>query len=654
MPSEASAFFGYQGTWAFVDLTTRRVRVERADARVCRDYLGGRGVQARLLLDHLDAGSGPIDPLSPRNRLVIGSGPLGDTPVATAGRGSCSFFSPLTRSPRPAPWVPGHRPVHGLLTHSSAGGVFPNMLKRCGFDQVIVDGRADRPVRLLVTEAGVEIADAEDDLFETVAGRRTVRRASATGSRLSGRYPGASTMAAGPAGWSQVAYACLTGDRHRNFGRGGAGAVFGSKNLVAITALGARKVRAFDAKAFERLARKVDDLVKARTTDRQRTASFRPTTGTTWWLDRAFDGRYMGKAGGYLPWRNFQEGYFQPAEYAQVGTDAFLEIAGRHAVCNRCRHVMCSRTAHVDFGPFAGEGVRPEFETIALWINCCLLDRAAIFHLNGLCNDLGLDTMTFGSVMSGAMEWTERGFLDLWPGAPVFGSVDGMLQAAEAIAYGSSELGVLLACPPDLAIERVAQCRPAADRDAIAACATAAYAGLGYAGIEPKVFPGMFAAYATSNRGRGDHTYAWTVQAEEDGLSGPAPLAAYVAESQAGKALIDAIGLCDFFSGDITSDLFLAMYAALTSVDYSFDTLLQCGRRIYALERHANARQGRGRAYDAYVPPKLAVPLTEGAHAGKAVDAAAHEATLDAYYAYQRWTDTGEVSAERLAALGIV
>jgi aldehyde:ferredoxin oxidoreductase len=473
------------------------------------------------------------------------------------------------------------------------------------------------------------------------------------GDRLATIYPGASTMAAGPAGWNGVAYGCLTGDRHRNFGRGGAGAVFGSKNLVAITALGRRKVQPFDASTFAHLARKVDDLVRVRSTDRERTASFRSSTGTTWWLDRAFDGRYMGKAGGYLPWRNFQEGYFQPADYAQVGTDAFLEIAGRHAVCNRCRHVMCSRAAHVDVGPFSGEGVRPEFETIALWINCCLLDRAAIFHLNGVCNDLGLDTMTFGSVMSGAMEWTERGFLDGWSGAPEFGSVDSMLQAAEAIAYASSPLGELLGSPSDLAIEQLAGGHPAADRDVIAACATTAYAGLGYAGIEPKVFPGMFAAYATSNRGRGDHTYAWTVQAEEDGLSGAAALAAYVAESQAGKALVDSMGLCDFFAGDIASDLFMAMYAALTGVDYSFDVLLQCGRRIYALERHANARQGRTRAYDAYVPPKLAIPLTEGAHAGKAVDGAAHDAVLDAYYAYQGWTVGGDVSAQRLSALGI-
>jgi aldehyde:ferredoxin oxidoreductase len=460
-------------------------------------------------------------------------------------------------------------------------------------------------------------------------------------------------MAVGPAGWNGVAFACLTGDHHRNFGRGGAGAVFGSKNLVAVTAHGRRMVRPFDPATFERLGRTVEELVRTRVLDPQRTASFRPTTGTTWWLDRAFDGRYMGTVGGYLPWHNFDEGSFDPSDYAAVGTAAFLEIAGRHRVCNRCRHVKCSRTARIDGGPFAGDGMRPEFETIALGINCCVLDRAAIFHLNRRCNDLGLDTMTLGSMIAAAMEMTERGFLGAFTGAPVFGSSADMLRTLDAIAYQSSDVGCLLGGAADDVIARVAASRPSGERDAIASCATSAFAGLGYAGVEPKVFPGMFAAYATSNRGRGDHSYAWTIQAEEGGLAEARQIAAYVAESQVGKALIDSLGLCDFFAGDITSDLFLAMYCALTGRDYNVDGLLACGERIYALERHVNNLQGRTRAYDAYVHPKLAVPLTAGPHAGKRVDASVHNAILDAYYDYRTWTRDGVVGQKRLKDLGV-
>jgi len=650
MASAADELFGYAGRWAWVDLTNRTVRVEPADLATCRGYLGGRGVQARLIHDHL-RGLGPLrDPRAPENRIILGTAAPNDTRVPTTGRGSCSFVSPMTRSTGPAPWVPGHAPVYGLLTHSSAGGLLPNMLKRAGLDQLIIDGRADRPVRLLVTDDAVRIVDAEDSLFERVDGMTTVRTASAITDYLTDRYPGSSTVCVGPAGWNQVAFACLTGDRHRNFGRGGAGAVFGSKNLVAVTAHGRQPVRYFDPDAFDRLSRAIDALIESHVGDPLRTVSYRPRTGTTWWLDRAFNGRYRGARGGYLPWHNFDEGCFDPADYAKVSTDAFLEFSGRHHVCNRCRHIMCTRAAKVQGGPFAGEGVRPEFETIALWINCCLLDRDAIFHLNRRCNDLGVDAMTVGSVLSGALDLAEQGFLKRYRHAPAFGSASDILRALEAIAYQSDDLGRLLAGNSDQMIAEVAAGYPPADTAAIARCVTTAYGGLGYAGIEPKVFPGMFTAYGTSNRGRGDHTYAWTIQAEEGGLVDAAGLAAYVAEGQAGKALVDSLGLCDFFTGDVLSDEFLGLYYALTGLEYSADGMRSCGEAIYALERHVNNVQGRSRSYDAYIPPKMTEPLTCGPHAGRAVDPAFYQEILEAYYQHLGWTADGIVSPKRLDA----
>jgi aldehyde:ferredoxin oxidoreductase len=641
--SEAKKMTGYKGRWAWVDLTGRTVRVEPADPGYGRDYVGGRGLQARLLADHLER-TGPLkDPLSPQNRIIVGSSALNDTAVATAGRGSCSFVGTMARSPEPASWVPGHKPIYGLVTHSSAGGLFPNMLKRAGFDQVIVDGRADRPVRLEAVDGALRIVDAEDDLFETAQGRRVPRRASEITDALAARVKGGSTLTVGPAGWNLVDFACLTADYHRNFGRGGAGAVFGSKNLVAITAYGKDAVAYADAEAFKTFGQEIDKLVKASVDDPTRTASFRPTTGTTWWLDRAFNGRYLGVKGGYLPWHNFDEGAFDPADYDKVSTDAFLAISGKHNVCNKCRHVFCTRSAKVGSGPYAGEGVRPEFETIALWINCCILDRDAIFHMNALCNELGVDTMTFGSVMAGAMELAEKGHLAKYGNAPKFGDAAGMVRTLKEIAYRSSELGRLLGTHSDRVIAEVAAGAPPAALSEIAYCLTTAYGGLGYAGIHPKAFPGMFTAYGTSNRGRGDHTYAWTIQAEEGGLKEARDLAAYVAEGQAGKALVDSLGLCDFFTGDITAEPFLSLYGALTGTVYTPESLKECGRRIYALERRMNNLQGRDRAYDAFVPPKLKVPLSHGGHQGQAVDEAFYNSVLDSYYDAWGWTRRGTI-----------
>ena len=634
---------GYKGRWAWVDLTNRTIRVEPADPGYGRDYVGGRGLQARLLADHLEK-TGPLkDPLAPQNRIVVGASALNDTAVATAGRGSCSFVGTMARSPEPASWVPGHKPIYGLVTHSSAGGLFPNMLKRAGFDQVIIDGRADRPVRLEAVDGAIRIVDAEDELFENAQGRRVPRRASEITDALAGRIKGGSTLTVGPAGWNLVDFACLTADYHRNFGRGGAGAVFGSKNLIAITTYGKDAVVYADAEAFKTFGQEIDMLVKASVEDPNRTASFRPTTGTTWWLDRAFNGRYLGVKGGYLPWHNFDEGAFDSADYDKVSTDAFLAISGKHNVCNKCRHVFCTRSAKVESGPYAGEGVRPEFETIALWINCCILDRDAIFHLNALCNELGVDTMTFGSVMAGAMELAEKGYLAKYGNAPKFGDAAGMVRTLKEIAYRSTELGRLLGGHSDRVIAEVAAGAQPAALSEIAYCLTTAYGGLGYAGIHPKAFPGMFTAYGTSNRGRGDHTYAWTIQAEEGGLKEARDLAAYVAEGQAGKALVDSLGLCDFFTGDITAEPFLSLYGALTGTAYTPESLKECGRRIYALERRLNNLQGRDRTYDAFVPPKLKVPLGRGAHQGQAVDEAFYNSVLDAYYDAWGWSRRGTV-----------
>jgi aldehyde:ferredoxin oxidoreductase len=643
MKTSNSAFYGYQGRWAWVDLTTRKVRVTEASADIYQKFIGGRGVQAALLWDKIQS-SGPLsDPLSPENRIIIGSSSLNDTPIPTAGRGSCSFISPLTYSPRQVTWLKEHQPVYGLLTHSSCGGHFPNRLKRAGFDQIIIDGRADRPVRLVVAEGEVEIIEAEDALFETVNGQPIVRPTSAIIAYLEKKYPGSSTLCLGPAGWNLVPYANLTADYHRNFGRGGGGAVFGSKNLIAVTVRGKEPVRIFNNKLFDHLARQLDELIRSDVADSQKTVSFRPETGTTWWLDRAFKGGFLGGKGGYLPWHNFDEGYFEPSLYEKVSTRAFLEIAGQHQVCHRCRYIFCTRRAKVDTGRYKGEGVRPEFETIALWINCCLLDREAIFYLNKRANELGMDTMSFGSLAATAMELTEKGFLEDYQSSLHFGAVEEMISFLESIAYQSSPLGRLFGRYPDSIIDELTARVSPPDEKEIVFCFTQAYGGLGYAGIEPKVFPGMFTAYGTSNRGRGDHTYAWTIQAEEAGLVEPEELAAYIIQSQQAKALIDSLGLCDFFTGDIFSELFLSLYQALTGVAYDGESFRECGQRIYHLERKINNLQGRKRKYDAFIPPKFLLPLTEGPYAGRAVDPDFYYQILDFYYRLQGWTEEGEV-----------
>ncbi|MGA2082427.1 MAG: aldehyde ferredoxin oxidoreductase C-terminal domain-containing protein [Holophaga sp.] len=639
--------FGYTGRWAFVDLTRGTVTIRPSDPEVERDYLGGRGVGAFLVAEQVKRCGGPVQPLGPENRIVIGGAPLHDTKVHTAGRGSASFLSPMTCSREPL--EAGLPPVHGLMTHTSVGGAFATRLKRAGFDQIIIDGRSPRPVRLVIRGTDLRIVDAEEECFEARDGVTTVARASRMEALLK-KLGGAESDSVylGPAGWSQVPWACLTTDGDRNFGRGGLGAVFASKNLLAITVSGEspwgwRNPALFTARLGE-LEKKIQEIVG----DPGSTAHFRPIVGTTYWLDRAQQGGYLGKAGGYLPWHNYDEGNVPPEAYAKVSTGAFLEVSAQHKVCAGCREIFCSRLVRTRAG---GLLPRPEFETAALFIDCGITDREDVVQLNHLCNELGVDTMTMAAMVSAAMDLDERGILRKLGMALPFGDMRATAAFLAEVAHGSTPMGKLFGRETDaVASALLAQAGTACGEDVLW-CLTTAYAGLGYAGIEPKAFPSMFACYATSSRGRGDHTYAWTVQAEEAGLTGAGNIAAVVANSQWGKAVVDSLGICDFFPGDFAGDVFLDLYYAVTGHSLSAEALIDRGKRIFSLEREVNGRQGRSRAYDAYIPPKFLTPLRCGPLQGRRTDPSYHNRILDAYYQLQGWTKDGEVQEAGARAL---
>ncbi|HPC83530.1 MAG TPA: aldehyde ferredoxin oxidoreductase C-terminal domain-containing protein [Thermoanaerobaculaceae bacterium] len=642
---------GCNGRWAFVDLTSGRVEVRDSDPRAEKEFFGGRGLGAFLLAERVRELGHPVtDPLAPESRIVLGCAALVGSKIHTASRGSLTFFSPFTRSVVPP--EAGLPPVYGLITHSSIGGSFATRLKAAGVDQIVIDGRAERPVRIEVVDGQVRILEAGPDLFEERHGRRVPLRSAALNARLAELLPGRkpASVYVGPAGWAQVPYACLTTDCDRNFGRGGGGAVFGSKNLVAVSVAGSAETRYHDRALFDESMKALDEAMRKKLADSSATVSFRPTTGTTWWLDRAFHGGYLGTDGGYLPWHNYDEGHFDPKAFEKVSTGALLEIAARYKVCTGCRSVLCSRLVKGDDGELYP---RPEFETAALFINCGITDRSALVRLNHLCNEVGLDTMTTAALVAAAMDLDEKGVLASLGSSLPFGDAEAFAAAVEAVAYRSGPMGEVFArATDDIAAEILRRVGDSA-RDAVMWCLTTAYAGLGYAGIAPKAFPAMHTCYATSNRGRGDHTYAWTVQAEEAGLSGGAEIAAVVANSQWGKAIVDSMGLCDFFPQSTTTDTFLDLIYALTGLRYTAEEQEACGRRIVTLERLLNNLQGRTRAYDAFIPPKLTVPLSRGPKAGRRVDPDFHAEILDAYYRVQGWTEDGLVSDDTLASLGL-
>ncbi|MFQ6074675.1 MAG: aldehyde ferredoxin oxidoreductase family protein, partial [Candidatus Bathyarchaeia archaeon] len=363
--------FGYTGKILRVDLSSERVSTEPLGEETAERYLGGKCLGAAILYRELRPG---IDPLGPDNRLILLAGPLQGTTVPGSGR-----FAVVSKSPE----------THGY-GESHAGGTFGPLMKMAGYDAIIVEGRSEGPVYLDVVDDGVEIRGAGrlwgKDVYETEKGIRE------------GRKGRTSIVSIGPAGERLVRIACVINDLNRAAGRGGMGAVMGSKRLKAVAVTGTGGVDLYDERGLREHAK---DIV-ARITklpsmiDRQKygTSAFASTLN----------------AQGILPTKNFQRGYFAGANKIDGHTMANTILVGRRA-CYACP-IACIRCVEVREGPFAPvhpEMGGPEYETVASLGSLLLIDDlTAIAKANELCNLYGIDTIAVGVVLAYAMECYAR------------------------------------------------------------------------------------------------------------------------------------------------------------------------------------------------------------------------------------------------------
>jgi aldehyde:ferredoxin oxidoreductase len=435
----AIRYAGYAGRILDVDLGARTSRLYPVPDATFEQFLGGKALAARILWDEIEPG---IDPLSPRNVMVFTTGPLTGSGAPAASRFNCSSKNVLT----------------GGIISSNCGGDFGLYLKRAGYDGLIVRGRADIPTWLEIDETSVRFLDARHlwglDVEETQA-------------ELPKKV---GHVVIGPAGENLVRYAAiLSGERV--LGRGGVGAIMGSKNLKVITASGARRMRFHDAKAFGKSVEKwVGTLQKHSITGRQlpRYGTAAMVTGTN--------------ATNTLPTHNFQRGNWAHAH--EIGGDVMAE---RDLVmndgCTSCP-IKCGRMVN-----HAGRHMKgPEFETVGMFgSNIENRELPRIYDWNRLCDLLGMDTISLGSTLASAMELGERG---LMPDLPVaFGDHAAMDQLLHDIAWRRG-IGDVLA----EGAMRMAQ-RYGAPEVAMHS------KGMEFAAYEPRGAVGHGLGYATSNRG---------------------------------------------------------------------------------------------------------------------------------------------------------
>jgi aldehyde:ferredoxin oxidoreductase len=599
---------GYIGKILTVDLSTGKTgTLPLSDAQAER-CLGGRGLAVEMLYERLPAGVGPFDEASD---LLILTGPAAGTPFPTGSRLAAASISPLT----------------GTLTTGYMGGHFAPELKFAGWDGILISGRAEKPVTLIIKDSSVRLVDAS-----SLWGLDTQQTQAALEKQLGHSVK---TMCIGPAGENLVRYAAIAHEQHL-FGRGGTGAVMGYKNLKAICVRGSGAVEV----AAER------DLFLSRMREMQLTVQQDPI---------ALRFRQIGTGSGIpkknkigaLPSRNFQKGCFDYAE--AYGGDPLKALIQRYESCAQCP-ISCGSVVQFDYDGETVVSERIEHESHwSLGPLCDVGDLKATLKANDTCDRLGMDTVSAGVSIAFAMEAYQNGLisdadldgLDLnWGSAETLDPLLGRIARREG-------LGDLLAEGVRIAASRLGG---GSDHYAMHV------KGLEFPAFEPRAFTGMGLNFATASRGA-DHNRAFTIAAEYYGILGDLDRFEHdgkpemVKDLQDFSAVIDSIIACMFtidFSTDVA--LFSEAISLITGMSVDKVEYYRIGERVNNMERLFNLRWGFTRKDDA-LPGRIREEAA--ASAGEQAVPLDVSAMLERYYDLRGWDEQGVPTAKRLAALGL-
>jgi aldehyde:ferredoxin oxidoreductase len=596
-----------------IDLSTKTTAAETFDESFARAWLGGNGFAAKLLFDRLAPG---VDPLGPENAVVFAVGPITDTPVPGCSRTYAAFKSPLT----------------GLYFDSTFGGRFALTLKRTGFEAVTVTGRSAEPVYLLVDEEGAQVLSAAELWGLPIA---------ETSTRLRERHgEDADSAAVGPAGENAVRYACLGHHwkgRSGFAGRGGLGAVLGSKGVKAVVVRGSRGTSVADPQGLRAL------LARQRETLEQGTSAF-SEFGTAVLVGPI-------NALGALGTRNLQRETCAAA--AAISGETFRDrFFVRHTSCGRCP-VACGQESRVEptgkMAPLVWK--TPEFESLyALGSMLEIYDPPALLAANQLCDELGLDTITAGVTLAFAAECVERGFLT---------------ERDSGMALRFGDPGALLECLPRIARRegfgaRLAEgsVRLASSLGPAAQELLYAVKGLEIAGHSARALKGMSIGYATATRGGSHHDARPTAQYAPDRDSvHPSGQARFAIDTQHLTAVGDSLTLCRFVGergfGKSLGEPYTDLVRCVTGWDLGATELDRIGERVYNLERSFNVREGVRRKHDILPLRVMEEPIPDGPRAGMRCPREELDGMLDEYYRLRGWSAEGVPARDRLTKLGL-
>ena len=620
--------YGYQDKLLRINLSTGNVATEPLADEMVEKYIGGRGFVAKLLFDELPRG---IDPYDEKNLFIAATGPLSGHFLPASGKTHFGTKSPAT----------------GGYADSNMGGHFGPALKYAGYDLLVLTGKAAGPSYLFIDDDQVEIRPAD-----AYWGQGALTAEKNLKTDLGEDFQ---IMTIGPAGEKRVRYACLSHDFGRQAGRSGVGAVLGSKNIKAIAIRGTKSLPVFDIeKAY------------AKGVDAFRKVSAKP--GFTEWTPEGTAGitNWVNEVGAF-PTRNFKTSFSD--HYEEINGKAILEklkITDKGCYCcpTPCGKYGLTKTK---LGDAYVEG--PEYETIALFGgNCELKTIEEVAYANYLCDELGIDTISAGAVISWAIECFEKGMLSEGDiGRPVkfsdLETVDYLLRKI----VNREGIGDLLAEGVKKAAEKVGQ-------------GSGDFAihvkGLEWTGYECRNAPSMMLAYMTADIGA-HHARAWVLGHDMAGAwtnvndlvqaggtverQPPAQVraesAGYVIDSQHTRPLFDVLGICRLQLMELGFEVenYEELMFYITGKKRTWQEMLGVSERIWNLTRSISAREikGFGRSWD-FPPERFSTePIPSGPNEGYFIPKQKLEQLLDWYYAARGWDANGIPTRETLERLGL-
>jgi len=600
----------YTGRILTVDVSTGAVTIDAVDDTFARTWLGANGFAVKLLYDRLARGT---DPLSGDNIVVFAVGPVTDT-VPGSARAYVASKSPLT----------------GLFCDSTFGGRFAITQKRTGFEAVAVIGKSDRLVVVVVDENGAALHDASD-----LRGKSTLDTARALQEKFG---DDADVAAIGPAGENAVLYACIANfwkGRQGIAGRGGLGAVLGSKNVKAVVVKGAAETEVADKAALKA-------LLQERRPAMLKKAEALKKFGTPVLTEM------INKMGG-LAARNAQREFTD--DVAGAGTEAFSKLYEKSTGCFGCP-IACGHVAGVSSGEYAGTTWKvAEYESIyALGAMLDCFDARFLVRANQLCDEFGLDTISLGVTLAFVAECLEKGLLtaDEVGCDELFGNPAVILRLiedtaavrgfGERLARGASRLAAEVGGGSDAFVYAVK--------------------GLEIAGHSPRALKGMGLGYAVSTRGGSHHdtrpTPMYAADHDNTSIDGQAQLSV---DTQNATAVGDSLTLCRFISERLLGTRIDGGWAdilrAVTGWDIDADEVQTIGERIYNLERMFNLREGVTSDDDTLPKRVMKEPIPDGPLAGARCSAEELLEMRSAFYKMRGWDESGVPTRETLQRLGI-